>query len=234
MLAARFRWMVALAAAVLGVETAYAAGTATVRGAEAVNVRRAPSADSPAFVSLPRGRSVTVERVADGWAVVTLPSGQQGYIKAVFLDLPAGIENVAGPAATGVPAPAAAAATAAIVPTAAPATPDAHADRQRAELLEREVAEMRERLAAIESAVATPGSGRPTPGEGAHFVEGQRRSDEPTHVAGALFPTAATAPDPGEIGPSFALAGVGALIGFLFGTVYGRRQERNRRSRVRF
>jgi len=233
MLAARFRWIVAMAALALGPQAAAAAGTATVRGADAVNVRRGPSPDSAALLSLSKGSSVTVEKVADGWALVTLSNGQRGYVKATFLDLPAGIEKVAAPAAAAVTAQPLAAATVAIAPTSVPSTPELHADTQRAELLERELAQMRERLAAVESAVGTPGSVRPTPGE-AYVAEAQRRSDEPTHVAGALLPTAATAPDPGEIGPSLALAGVGALVGFLFGVVYGRRQERNRRSRVRF
>jgi hypothetical protein len=30
--------------------------------------------------------------------------------------------------------------------------------------------------------------------------------------------------EPGDIGPSLALAGVGLVVGFLIGAVYGRRQ----------
>jgi len=41
-------------------------------------------------------------------------------------------------------------------------------------------------------------------------------------------------PEPQEIGPSLALAGVGLVLGFLIGAAYGQRQERNRRTRVRF
>lgn len=227
MIAASFRWMVAMAVIAFGAAAAYAAATATVRGADSVNVRRGPSLDSPAFFSLAKGSSVSVDKIADGWALVTLANGQQGYVKAVFLDVPAGIEKVAAPSGP-------AAATPSIAPTVAPTTADAHTDAQRAELLEREVAQMRERLAAIESAVATPVPVHPTPAEVGQVVEGQPRSDESTQVAGALLPTVAAAPDPGEMGPSLALAGVGVLIGFLLGTVYGRRQERNRRSRVRF
>jgi hypothetical protein len=37
-----------------------------------------------------------------------------------------------------------------------------------------------------------------------------------------------------DVGPSLALAGVGLVVGFLIGTFYGARQERNRRTRVRF
>ncbi len=224
--------MVTLAVIALGPGAADAAGTATVRGVAAVNVRRGPSPDSPSLLTLRKGASVTVEKVVDGWAIVTLASGQQGYIKAAFLDLPAGIESTSAPAATDTRSPAASA-TPGIVATFTPPTSEAQTDPNRTELLERELAHMRQRLAAIESAVTTPGSARPTPPEGA-VVGQQRRPDEPTHVGGALLPTAAAAPDPGEIGPSLALAGVGALIGFLIGTVYGRRQERNRRSRVRF
>src|SRR5262245_58577965 len=74
-----------------------AAGKATVRGADAVNVREAPSLDSPTIVALTRGRTVTVEQVIGAWALITLDSGRKGYVKAAFLDLPAGIEVVSAP-----------------------------------------------------------------------------------------------------------------------------------------
>src|SRR5215470_17873106 len=70
---------------------AHAAGKATVRGAEAVNVRREPSTDSPSIVAIRKGSAVKVEKVIGAWALVTLQSGTQGYVKAVFLQLPPGI-----------------------------------------------------------------------------------------------------------------------------------------------
>jgi hypothetical protein len=98
--------------------------------------------------------------------------------------------------------------------------------------LERELAQLRDRLAALESAVVVTPGAPPL----------RREHDEvaPTAAAlvegghGALRATAAEPPEPQEIGPALAMAGVGLLVGFLLGTAYGQRQERNRRSRVRF
>jgi hypothetical protein len=36
------------------------------------------------------------------------------------------------------------------------------------------------------------------------------------------------------VASTLALAGAGVLVGFVLGAAYGRRQERNRRTRVRF
>src|SRR5512134_378619 len=84
--------IVALPMAALG------AGKATVRDAESVNVREAPSAESPVLLSLRKGREVTVEKVVGDWALITLEGGRQGYIRTLYLALPAGIGVVAGPA----------------------------------------------------------------------------------------------------------------------------------------
>jgi len=120
-------------------------------------------------------------------------------------------------------------------PDAAPETPLDAADLQAEAGFQREVAELRHRLAALESAVvAAPGDVPAGTGEGpgptAPAASGER---EPTR--GSVFvPTVARLTGPQEIGPSLALAGVGVVIGFLVGAAYGRRQERNRRTRVRF
>ena len=161
---------------------AHAAGRATVRGAEAVNVRRAPSPDSPSLATLARGASVKVERVEDGWAVVTLESGREGYVKAAFLNLPPGIEVVALPPTV-----------AALAPTFSPAA------------------------LAAEAAIS------PAPA-----------STPEVRAGGALLPTVTRSADSQELGPSLALAGIGVVLGLVIGAAYGRRQERNRRSRVRF
>lgn len=209
---------------------------ATVRGAEAVNVRDSPSPDSPAFVALTRGRTVTVEQVIGAWALVTLDSGRKGYVKAVFLELPAGVQVVAAPAGPPALTPAPAPPSPLPTDTAANA-PEAHADARR-DLLEREVAQLRDRLAALESAVvptpmgATP-AGRPG-AEVAPTEEATAGQSEHTLAAAPLLPSIPQPPEPQEFGPSLALAGVGLVIGFLLGAAYGRRQERNRRSRVRF
>lgn len=220
---------------------AHAAGKATVRSAHAVNVRRRPGTDSAAFATLPKGTVVKAERVVDGWALVTLENGQQGYIKAVFLDLPAGSALVALETATPGPTPPitpSALPTGTAMSTAPVSTQEARPESNRRDGLERELAQLRGRLAALESVVVSmPGNATPAVrGEGAEAAPADvpGSGGEPTRVVGALLPTVAPPPESQEMGPSLALAGVGLLVGFLLGVAYGQRQERNRRSRVRF
>jgi hypothetical protein len=199
------------------------------------------------LITLTKGRTVTVEKVIGPWALITLDSGRQGYVKAVFLELPARLEVVAAPTLALVLTPAPIPPTPMPTDTAAstPAlAPEAHADAARRDVLAREVAQLRDRLAALESAVVTtPGGATPagrTSAEAAPSAE-VTPSDEaplserpPTLAAAPLLPSIPQPPEAQEIGPSLALAGVGLIIGFLLGAAYGRRQERNRRSRVRF
>jgi hypothetical protein len=227
---------------------AQAARRGTVRGADGLNVREQPSLDSPVIVALRRGRVVVVEKVLGEWALITLDSGRKGYVKAVFLELPAGSEVVAGataaPPATRPPTPLPTAASAKLPASPPPAeTPTGAAAGTQAEDmrggLEREVALLRERLVALESAVvSTPApavalaAGRGD--EPAAPGQSHPQEREPTRTVSVLLPSGSPPLAPEDIGPSLALAGVGVVIGFLLGAAYGRRQERNRRSRVRF
>ena len=214
------RTLVAYAAAALVLAAAQCAPAqpvaATVRGVEAVNVRRGAGTESPAFRSLARGAHVRVEEVSAQWARVTLEDGDSGYVNVAYLQLEPGATFPL--TATPTVAPAAAPAGAVEAAPAVGVTP-------RPAALEGELAQLRERLAALESAVVTPPAGEPPAGAVAS-------GETPRPVVPLAAPVAP--PDQLDIGPSLALAGVGLVIGFLLGTAYGQRQERHRRSRVRF
>ncbi|MFN8643997.1 MAG: SH3 domain-containing protein [Candidatus Binatia bacterium] len=182
---------------------AAAAGRATVKGAQAVNLRSGPGADTAAVVTLRQGAAVQVEERTGQWALVVLDSGERGYVNVAFLEMAGGapLPTTVATVAAGLGAPEATA-----DPTATP-SPTAPA-------LDREIAALRERLASLEA--------------------NMERGSAPAEPPPIVVPTVVEPPASLEVGPSLALAGVGFLVGFLFGTFYGQRQERNRRLRVRF
>jgi Bacterial SH3 domain len=190
--------------------------SASVRGVEAVNVRRGPGPETPAFVALTRGAHVLVEEVNGQWARVTLESGETGYINAAYLTLEPGATFPPPSTPTATPSPEGSPPQVDPLSAGAVETPGRDA-------LERQLAQLRDRLNALESAVSTPPAGEPTVGAAGEAAR-----------PAAPLPTSVPPPDQLDIGPSLALAGVGLVVGFLLGTVYGQRQERHRRSRVRF
>lgn len=203
--------------AVAPMAAAAAAVVATVRGAQAVNVRRGPDAQTAAFAMLPKGARVKVESIAGGWALVVLEHGERGYINAVYLALPPGTTLAAGPTVTTTINVASPATDTPAAAAAAPVTPP----------FEQKLAQVLERVAALESVIATPS----VVPDRTH----ERGADTPLsrNVEPLVTPNGDTA-DLRDIGPSLALAGVGLVVGFFLGAAYGQRQERNRRQRVRF
>jgi hypothetical protein len=186
----------------------------TIKGAEAVNVRRGPGPDTPAIVTLHRGAKVQVEERVGQWALVRLASGERGYVNAAFVELAPGVTiPAAPPAEAAVDTP----------PPAETPEPTATGVAGAPPAIDRELAALRERLATLEASVGQPGAGA-----GSH-VRAEGAAEPPPGVPTMVEPPASL-----DVGPALALAGVGLLVGFLFGTLYGQRQERNRRSRVRF
>lgn len=57
----------------------------TVSSGTTANLRLRPSEHSRRLARVPAGTQVTVEQVADGWAAIVTPQGQQGYMMTQFL-----------------------------------------------------------------------------------------------------------------------------------------------------
>lgn len=214
------RTLLACAALVVALSLSGAAAIAqpvsgTIVGAEAVNVRSGPGTDAQALVAVRRGDTVRVDERSGQWARVTLASGESGYINVAYIAVAAG---------TTIPT---AVDTGAIVPTPTPlhtAEPSAPPLAASTPAIDRELAELRQRLASLEASLE-PGGAAPAPTAPSAAAEA---------VEPPPLPTVVEPPATLDVGPSLALAGVGLLVGFLIGTFYGQRQERNRRTRVRF
>lgn len=185
-----------------------------IKGADAVNLRRGPGPETAAIVALHRGARVQVEERVGQWALIVLESGERGYVNAAFVELAPGATIPVAPPTAGAGETLLATPEATATGAAAPAPP----------AIDRELAALRERLASLEASMQHPAAG-----DTAHSAAHEDVAPAPPAV-----PTMVEPPATLDVGPSLALAGVGFLIGFLFGTLYGQRQERNRRTRVRF
>jgi uncharacterized protein YraI len=185
-------------------------------GAESVNIRRGPGTESPAFVALPRGATVRVDERSGQWARVTLENGVSGYVNVAFVEVASGATIPVAAETTPIDAgstPPSGEPTATVGVAAPPA-------------IDRELADLRSRLASLEASLEPAGGASPTP-----------TSTPAIAIDGEVVPPLPPVVEPPatlDVGPSLALAGVGFVVGFLFGTFYGQRQERNRRTRVRF
>ncbi|KDR95043.1 Cell wall-associated hydrolase, NlpC family [Peptoclostridium litorale DSM 5388] len=70
------------------------AGVDGVVNAEDVNVRQGASLESPVVANLGKGEKVRVIDKNDGWAKVSMKSGEEAYIYDKFVDIPMLKENV--------------------------------------------------------------------------------------------------------------------------------------------
>lgn len=201
------------------------AATATVDGAETLNMRRGPGREQPAVGTLTRGSEVSVERVDGDWVLVRSGSGTSGYVHRAFLRLTRGV-------------------TWDSVSTDTTPTPTSTTTPIGEEAAARPLAEGAEDIQgpAGQAAQAIEGVAEPPPlacGELRERLDRLLGLAEATQARLGGAPTATAtqfnvdfARPPGA-GPILAIAFAGALLGFVVGTLYGRRQERNRRTRVR-
>lgn len=223
--------MLALFSAVAIEGVAAESVVASVRGAEALYVRRGPGTEYPAFGTLQKGEEVRAEARSGAWVLVRIPSGEKGYVHGNFLGLPAGVQLPETQEA----------------PAQVQSSPPTHAENPPpAAEVAVAVAPVQPAAAAEVTPVPTISAAAPTPsaadlaGLQADLRRLLRLTKEVRDELAApptLGPPNGNAagydqtPDPG---PILALAGAGLVLGFMLGTVYGRRQERNRRTRVRF
>lgn len=209
---------------------AEAAGQAIVRGASSLNVRSGPGREFPSLDVLKEGYTVEVEAAEGSWVQIRLPNGQSGYVHKAFL-VPTEVQQPVPPVATdneaevesgAVVSDAGDAGTRPAEPTAGEeatdpdrgsATPAVGDERAEEENLERLVESLQADVKRLLEVQASPVVPEPTP----------------TPVWAGV-----TAVDATESGSLLGLSIIGLVAGFVLGTIYGRRQERGRRTRVRF
>ncbi len=200
------------------------ATSAVVEGAARVNIRRGPGTNFPSLTTVRAGDRVEVEGLEGEWAHIRTASGTTGYIRSVFLSL-SGAAPAAAPAPQDTPPREAAAGAASPPSSAAVATagaqpsetaPSGETDAERVRRLQAELTRVTAEREGLQRQL-------------------EQRATEPAPL-GSAAPSGGTATDPGE---PFSAGTLGAvvialLVGWLTGMAAGRRQERNRRSRIRF
>jgi hypothetical protein len=225
-------------------------GTAVITGARRVFVRRGPGLEFQPFATLTNGTTVDVQEMQGEWARITTAGGQVGYVSSTFLALPAEAERQSATPAAAPP------------PGAAPMRSEpapVRAVTERNKALEAEVRNLQQELEAQKSradATPVPAPVATTPvgttdieqlkGQLARLttaVEGLQRGLADARLAAeppAATTTTTTPATPADGSPhsvsstAILLGVVGLGVGWLMGSAFGRRQERGRRSRVRF
>jgi len=204
----------AIATAAVSSALAQEPGTARVSGAEVVNVRQGPGLDHPVIGALRRGQVLEVVGASDGQWIHVRSADIDGHVNRHFLEL------------APVPQPTTAAA---VSPRRSPGqTPPPTATA--------------EPVAVEPAAAGVPPAG--SSGTFAGETELQRQIDrilsvtEAMHRDVKMLQTLQVADAPGDgisnLRGGLGLLLLGAVIGFVVGNIFGRRQERGSRSRVRF
>jgi SH3-like domain-containing protein len=195
---------------------------ALVRGVPQLNVRTGPGTEHPPVATVREGEEVIVQKVSRSWAFIRTQRGETGYVHVNYLNS----LGVPMPREETPPSP-----TAPAVAVQSSPTPDAL--RERAAALEAEVASLRAQLVALQGEAAAGTRTEALHGDIRHVL----RLTEEMH---AKLTTLALDGDRAR-SDAFTSAqriwvslGAGLIIGVLLGSAYGRRQERSRRTRIRF
>jgi len=207
-----------------------AARPATVEGASRVFLRRGPGLEFQAFATIEEGERVEVEDVTGSWALVRTGGGYQGYMHAAFLVYLDGTRPLAKvPKASPTPV-----AVALPTPTAAAASEGAEGMAAQGEPPEREIRQLHGERAGGAVAVSADDivALRAEVRRLADTTDALRsRLDAPGSVAPAALPLG------GEQWSTTSLvvaSAVALAIGWLIGGAAARREDRSRRTRIRF
>ena len=229
-------WSVCLVLVLL-VGAARAQGnTGVVTGAERLVVRRGPGRHFAPVAALSRGNRVEIQEVHGQWARIVTARGEKGYVKRSYLIVSGERERSHAaqiPAATPIVTPHESGAAA------------LQAATERNKSLEAEVQNLRQQLSELrnrpEATPALPPRDTPAATEQLRAdltrltaaVEGlQRRLDTQPAADPAAPQLDGSGPPAWATSVLFAMIGI--LVGWLVGGTYGRKQERGRRSRIRF
>jgi len=210
---------------------------ATVTGADRVFVRRGPSVGFQAFATVERGERVDIQGVSGDWALVKTASDEQGYMSGLYLTYLDGT-SVAGSSAP----PTATVAAIPPVPTPAAAVggapPEPDLAQQNATLTAK-VKSLEQEIQSLRSATT-----RPTPAADdlvALRAEVRRLADTTDALRSRLdapgagsVPLAFTGVEQWSTPTVVVIGAVALLLGWLIGGALAHREERNKRTRIRF
>jgi len=211
-----------------------------VTGSARVHIRRGPGTEFPALATLTMGTTLEVQEMNGEWARVLTPGGQVGYVNSNFLALPGETSTAERESPPATP----------VAPAESPAPQESAALRglnEQNKALGAEIRRLQDELAAIKNrpdptlAPAPPAADneklQPELARLTSAVEAlQRRLDSaPANEVGAPLSSSPIDGTAHVLSPTALLLGIsGLVVGWLMGRAYGRRQERTRRSRVRF
>ena len=239
----------------IGSGVGFAKVIGTVQGASALHVRGGPGTEHPVLATLPNGEKVSVEEIRDDWILVETPVGERGYVHGRFLRLEgdslASDEKTAADtlAAAGADAPSDVEGSALLTAAVATETTPAAGTPSSQNGIDTALEPARQSAGTVPLTDDKPVAGA----EDTKVLAPQHewtdlRADVDRliglteeirrEVAGSPADFTSTLQQvnygepPGAV-PILAVAGAGALVGFFLGTLFGQRQERSRRTRVR-
>jgi hypothetical protein len=210
-------------------QIAVAAGNAVIRGASSLNVRSGPGREYSSFATLQEGSTVEVEATEGSWVRIRTREGETGYVHKAFV-VPLDPEEEARLPAESDSEVVAGTNPVETAPAAAADAARAAGSGSGSEMLaaNRDVLSGQQRLERLVESLQA---------DVKRLLETNRQQGS-SLVASGPAPTpvsvGVTAVDATESGSLLGLSIVGLVAGFVLGTIYGRRQERGRRTRVRF